>query len=76
MNWTSPNFERPDLPDPNRIVSKPCTLGGGDVVDGQQTHASDLAALEELAERYGIPTGTGAASQIFRGPDALQKALA
>ena len=76
MNWTSPNFERPGLPDPNRIVSKPCTLGGGDVVDGQQTHASDLAALEELAERYGIPTGTGAASQIFRGPDALQQALA
>jgi phospholipase C len=75
MNWTSPNFERPDLPDPDRIVSNPCTLGGGDVVDGQQTHASDLAALEDLAEQFGIPTGTGAAADIFREPDSLQKAL-
>ena len=30
------------------------------MTDGQQTHASDLAALEELAERFGFPTGTGA----------------
>jgi len=76
MNWTGPNFERPDLPDPDRIVSTPCTLGGGDVLDSQQTHASDLAALEDLAEQFGIPTGTGAATDIFREPDSLQKALA
>jgi phospholipase C len=75
MNWTSPDFERPDLPDPNRIVSNPCTTGGGDIVDGQQTHASDLAALEDLADRYGIPVGSGAASEIFQQPDSLQKAL-
>ena len=71
MNWTSPNFERPDLPDPDRIVSSPCTLGGGDVLDGQQTHASDLAALEDLAERFGIPTGTGS-----RRPDLPRARLA
>jgi hypothetical protein len=76
MSWTSPNFERPDLPDPNRIVSAPCTLGGGDVLDSQQTHASDLAALEDLAARFGFATGTGAPDQIFREPDSLQKALA
>ncbi len=76
MNWTGPNFERPDLPDPDRIVSTPCTLGGGDVLDSQQTHASDLGALEDLAEQFGIPTGTGAATDIFREPDSLQKALA
>ena len=76
MNWTGPNFERPDLPDPDRIVSSPCTLGGGDVLDSQLAHASDLAALEDLAEQFGIPTGTGAATDIFREPDSLQKALA
>jgi len=75
MNWTSPNFERPDLPDPDRIVSNPCTLGGGDVLDAQQAHASDLAALEDLAEQFGIPTGTGAAADIFREPNSLQQAL-
>jgi phospholipase C len=75
MAWDTPNFERPDLPDPDRIASSPCTLGGGDVLDGQQTHASDLAALESLADRFGFPTGTGAVDQIFREPDTLQKAL-
>jgi phospholipase C len=75
MNWSSPNFDRPDLPDPDRIVSSPCTLGGGDVVDGEQAHTSDLAALEDLAERFGFPTGSGAADQIFREPDSLQKSL-
>ena len=75
MAWDQPDFERPDLPDPDRIVSSPCTLGGGDVLDGEQTHASDLAALEDLAERFGFVTGTGSADQIFREPDSLQKAL-
>jgi phospholipase C len=75
MNWTKPDFERPDLPDPDRIVSAPCTLGGGDVLDGEQTHASDLAALEDLADRFGFVTGTGAPDQIFREPDSLRKAL-
>jgi phospholipase C len=75
FDWTQPNFERPGLPDPDRIVSRPCTFGGGDVVDGEQTHAGDLAALEDLADRFGFTTGTGAADQIFREPDSLQKAL-
>jgi phospholipase C len=75
MNWSSPNFERPDLPDPDRIVSNPCTFGGGDVIDGQSTHESDLGALEDLAERFGFATGTGAPDQIYRQPDSLQKAL-
>jgi phospholipase C len=75
MAWDQPDFERPDLPDPDRIVSSPCTLGGGDVLDSEQTHASDLAALEDLAERFGFVTGTGSADQIFREPDSLQKAL-
>ena len=75
MEWQQPNFERPDLPDPDRIVSRPCTFGGGDVVDGQESHAGDLAALEDLADRFGIPTGTGATDQIFREADSLRKAL-
>ena len=75
MEWGSPNHERPDLPDPDRIASSPCTLGGGDVLDGQQAHASDLADLEALADRFGIQTGTGNTAEIFREPDSLTKAL-
>jgi phospholipase C len=76
MRWTKPNLERPDLPDPEHIASAPCSLGGGGVEDGQQAHASDLAELEELAERFGLATGTGNAAEIFREPDSVAKALA
>jgi phospholipase C len=75
MNWSAPNFDRPDLPDPDHIASQPCTLGGGDVLDSEQSHTSDLAALEDLAERFGIPTGTASPDQIYRQPDSLQKSL-
>ena len=48
---------------PTRTASspRPCTFGGGDVEDAGQSHASDLAALEDLADRFGFPTGTGSA---------------
>jgi phospholipase C len=75
MNWASPNFERPDLPDPDRIVSNPCSFGGGDVVDGDQAHTNDLAALEGLAEQLGFPIGDSSTDQIFREPNSLQTAL-
>jgi phospholipase C len=71
MNWSSPNFDRPDLPDPDRIVSSPCTLGGGDVIDGDAAHTSDLAALEGLAEQFGFPIGTGSPDQIYREPNSV-----
>jgi phospholipase C len=75
MNWTSPNFDRPDLPDPVRIVSNPCSFGGGDVIDGEQAHTNDLAALEDLAEQFGLPIGNSSTDQIFREPNSLQTAL-
>jgi phospholipase C len=75
MNWASPNFERPDLPDPERIVSNPCTLGGGDIVDGDATHTSDLAALEGLAEQFGFPIGTSSPDQIYREPDSVVSSI-
>jgi phospholipase C len=74
-NWTTPDFTRPSLPDPNHIVSKPCTLGGGDIDDNADSHASDLAALEELADRFGFETGSGKADEIFRAPDSVKQSL-
>jgi len=76
MHWTSPRRERPDLPDPSTVASQPCSAGGGSVQDSQQAHASDLAGLEDLAERYGIATGTGQAHEIFREPDSVRQAVA
>lgn len=73
-NWDTPDFTRPALPDPNHIVSVPCSLGG-DVDDSGESHAGDLVALEELADRFGYGTGSGKADEIFRAPDSLKKSL-
>ena len=76
MDFANPDLTRPDLPDPDRIVSRPCTFGGGDVVqDNGESHASDLAALEELADRYGYATGSGRVDEIFQEPDSLKKSV-
>ena len=71
-----PDFEAPDLPDPEHVASRPCALGGGDVLEEQsaQAHVNDLGALEEVAERFNVPVGDGKASDLFTKPDALLKA--
>jgi phospholipase C len=75
FDWRRPNFDVPDLPDPPQIATAPCSLGGRDVVDSQQAHASDLAALEGLAYRFGVPIYDGKVDQIFTNPDALKRAI-
>jgi len=77
FDWENPDFERPDLPDPQHVASKPCVTGGGDLLDSSSAsaHESDLADLEELAFRFGFATGDGKPHELFRQPDSLQKAL-
>ena len=78
FNWNKPNFDPPELPDPEHIVSKPCFMGGGDVLEEQsaQAHESDLDALEDLADRFGFQVGDSKPHDLFRGPDGVRKALA
>ena len=71
FNWKRPDFEPPELPSPPEIVTQPCALGGQDVVDSQMAHQSDLAALEELAERHGVPAFDGSIDQIFTLPKSV-----
>jgi phospholipase C len=75
FDWEHPAFLRPHLPDPREVVSAPCTAGGGDVLDSQDTHASDLAALEQLAELFGVPTYEGRLGDIFTLPDSVRRGL-
>lgn len=76
-HWDSPKLECPDLPHPVHVASRPCALGGGDVLadESAQAHVSDLAALEDLADRFGFATGDGKAEELFRSPDAIVKSL-
>jgi hypothetical protein len=57
------------------VATAPCALGGGDVLDSQAAHAGDLAALEELAVRHGVPTYEGKLGDIFTLPDTIQRAV-
>jgi hypothetical protein len=45
------------------------------VLDSQEAHASDLAALEELAEHFGVPSYEGKLGDIFTLPDTIQQAV-
>jgi phospholipase C len=76
FNWDVKDFEAPDMPDPSHVASRPCSMGGGDVLDesSAQAHVNDLAALEELAHRFGFAVGDGKASDLFTKPDALLRA--
>jgi phospholipase C len=75
FDWERPSFDRPALPDPAAIVTAPCAAGGGDVLDSQQAHASDLADLEELAHRVGVPVSEGRLGDIFTLPDTVRRGV-
>jgi hypothetical protein len=75
FDFHRPDFDVPDLPDPSWIASRPCTLGGGDILDTAQAHANDLAELEVMADRLGFPVGDGAPHQLFTKPDSVRRAL-
>ena len=76
FDWDNPDHEVPDLPDPTYIASKPCALGGGDLLpESAAAHESDLADLEMLADRLGFPVGEGLPHELFREPDGVRRAL-
>ena len=75
FNWSRPDFMPPKLPDPPQIATRPCAAGGTDVEDSQQAHANDLAALEDLADRVGVPVYDSKVDQIFTHPDSVKRAL-
>jgi hypothetical protein len=75
FEWQRPDFEVPALPDPPEIVTQPCALGGGDVLDSQEAHAGDLAEIESVADRYKLPVYEGTTGDIFTLPDSVRKGL-
>ena len=75
FDWDNPNFDPVGLPDPPDIITTVCEQGGRDIQDSQQAHASDLAGLEEYADRVGVPVGEGKAFNIFTKPDTVERAV-
>ena len=77
FDWAREDFEAPDLPDPEHVASRPCALGGGDVLtqESAAAHVSDLAELEALADRFGFAVGDGRAEDLFSAPDTIRRAV-
>jgi hypothetical protein len=77
FDWARPRYEVPDLPDPEQVASRPCTLGGGDVLtqESAAAHVGDLVELEALADRYGFRVGSGKVDELFTSPDAIRRAV-
>jgi len=77
FDWARPRLEPPDLPDPQYVATKPCAMGGGDVLtqESAAAHVGDLASLRDVAERHGFRVASPAASDLFRKPDALRRAV-
>jgi phospholipase C len=73
FEWNDPDFTPPSLPNPPAVVTSPCETGGGGLFDSGASHASDLADLEGLALRVGIPVLDG--KNIFRLPDTVRRAV-
>ena len=74
FDWANPDFNPPALPDPPQVASQPCTTGGGDILDPNAAHTSDLDGLRTLSDRFGYRTYSGNAHQIFTKPDSVKRA--
>jgi phospholipase C len=72
FDWKDPDFTPPRLPDPPVVATAPCETGGGGVFDGGDSHASDLADLEHLADRFGFKVLD---QDVFSMPDSVRRAI-
>ena len=80
FDWSRPQFDPPDLPDPQQVISSKCAGGSSTptpAIDAESMaeHERDVAALVDLAERHGFRVGDGTVSDIYTRPDALRKAI-
>jgi phospholipase C len=77
FDWKKkPDFEVPDLPDPAYVASRPCTIGGGAILqEDEQAHHDEMGELEVLADRFGIKVPESKPSDLFRAPDSVRKAV-
>jgi len=74
--WGKTDFEPAELPDPPVILTRPCALGGQDIEDSEESHASDLAQLARVAEKQKVPVYEATPDFIFQNPDTMKKAIA
>jgi phospholipase C len=75
FDWEHPDFTPAGLPDPAQVAATPCSLSRSLAEDPNRSHANDLADLEDLAHRFGIPVYDSAPANLFTAPSKLQGAF-
>ncbi|HEV2813543.1 MAG TPA: alkaline phosphatase family protein [Solirubrobacteraceae bacterium] len=84
MEWRRPTMEPPELPDPGRVASNPCSTGGDDggFPDPQggpraaRPKEHDLVSLETSGylESLGYEVPPATYESIYRDPDTVRRA--
>jgi phospholipase C len=78
MEWDSPDFSRPSIPDPQTIAGTPCSLQGL-VRDGESARQSphDMVDLEASGylDSLGYHAKEPTYARLFRNPDSFKAAL-
>jgi phospholipase C len=78
FNFANPNYDRPELPDPEKIAATPCSFGGDAGFPAPvRAKEHDLTKLETsgLLERLGYEVQRASADRIYRNPDAIRRAV-
>ena len=86
FDFANPDFDRPDLPNPINVVSKPCATSsvtngtdvGIDIDVGLNPPHAELRALVTTGylEQMGYDYEPPALSEVFREPDGIRKGIA
>jgi phospholipase C len=75
FEWRRPNFNPPQLPDPETVSSTPCSAQGGGGAQRQKEH--DLVDLETSGylDRLGYEVQEPSFERLFREPDRVRQAF-
>jgi len=72
LDWDDPDPEPPEIPDPVAVAGAPCPEEGA-----ARAKPHDMVVMESSGylERLRWPTEPAHMDRIFRGPDAVKRAL-
>ena len=75
FDFETTDLTPPQLPDPNRVTSNPCSAGGDRGRGAERPKPHDLVLLESsgLLERMGYEVRPASYDRIFREPDTIRR---